>query len=106
MGDGKPAPKAIGLKQMTLTSKINRRHFMAGAAALGATGFPNIASAATRKEREAELATYREMYGPLPNERFPLPAVDLSKINSAYLRKYGDYATSERPGTVIVDTAN
>ncbi|MCA9129228.1 MAG: L,D-transpeptidase [Planctomycetales bacterium] len=59
----------------------------------------------SHEKRLAELQAYAEMYGPLPNEQFPIPAVDLSKIDPIYLRKFGDYRTDEPPGTVIVDTA-
>lgn len=52
----------------------------------------------------AEPQLYAEMYGQLPDEKFPIPAVDLSKIDPVYLRRFGDYQTSEQPGTVIVDT--
>jgi len=64
------------------------------------------AFAKSHEERLAELETYAEMYGSLPNEQFPIPAVDLSKIDPVFLRKFGDYETDELPGTVIVNTAN
>lgn len=44
-------------------------------------------------------------YAALPEERFPIPAVDLTKLNPRYYRAQIDYATPEKPGTVIVDTA-
>lgn len=49
---------------------------------------------------------YLQMYGALPNERFPIPAVNLSKINPVYYRQIVDYPTSEPAGTIIVDTPN
>lgn len=44
------------------------------------------------------------LYGPMPNEKFPIPAVDLSKVDQKYYRREVAYPSSERPGTVIVDT--
>jgi lipoprotein-anchoring transpeptidase ErfK/SrfK len=46
---------------------------------------------------------YVAMYGPVEGERFPIPAVDLTKIDPAYLRTEVDYTTTEPPGTIIVD---
>lgn len=49
---------------------------------------------------------YVAMYGPQPNERFPLPAIDISNVDPQYLRQQVRYPTSEQPGTIVVDTAN
>ncbi|WEX79130.1 L,D-transpeptidase [Sinorhizobium numidicum] len=47
---------------------------------------------------------YVAMYGPRPDERFPLPATDISKADPRYLRQQVPYATYEPPGTVVIDT--
>jgi lipoprotein-anchoring transpeptidase ErfK/SrfK len=44
------------------------------------------------------------MYGPLPDERFPIPAVDLEEIDERFLRRIVPNTTGERAGTIIVDT--
>lgn len=44
------------------------------------------------------------MYGPLNDEPYPVAAVDLKRVNPKYLRKEVSYATSEMPGTIIIDT--
>jgi len=44
------------------------------------------------------------MYGPIPNERFPIPAVDLKRVPSRFYRQEVDDPTGERPGTIVVDT--
>ncbi|MBV6659054.1 MAG: L,D-transpeptidase [Devosiaceae bacterium] len=49
---------------------------------------------------------YLMMYGPLPDEQFPVPAVDLTQVPEQYLRRQVDYPTTERVGTVVVDTRN
>ncbi|WP_036263859.1 L,D-transpeptidase [Methylocapsa aurea] len=46
------------------------------------------------------------MYGPATGEPFPVPAVKLSEVNAAFLRKNVAYDTKEPPGTIVVDPAN
>jgi len=46
---------------------------------------------------------YIEMYGPLPDERFPVPAFDPSQVDPSLLRQVVPYQTAERAGTIIVD---
>ena len=38
---------------------------------------------------------YLTMYAALPNEQFPIPAVDLSQVENRYLRRMVDYETDE-----------
>lgn len=45
-------------------------------------------------------------YGALPNETYPIPAVDLRKLKSRYRRRLVEFPTPEIPGTIIVDTPN
>jgi len=49
---------------------------------------------------------YLSMYGPITSEPFPVPAVDLRRIDSQFWRQEVNYPTSEPPGTIIVDTPN
>ncbi len=44
------------------------------------------------------------MYAAMPDEQFPIPAVDVSKVDPRWWRAEVDYDTAEKPGTVIVDT--
>jgi lipoprotein-anchoring transpeptidase ErfK/SrfK len=46
------------------------------------------------------------MYGPLPNERFPIPAAEIQLVDPKYWRQEVENTTGERPGTVVVDTPN
>lgn len=46
------------------------------------------------------------MYRAMPEEQFPLPAVDLTKLDPIYYRQIVEYQTYETPGTVIVDTSS
>jgi len=64
----------------------------------------------TQAPQQADLnvphPTYVAMYGPQPNEKFPLPATDISSVDPQFLRREVAYDTRERPGTIVVDTAN
>ena len=78
---------------------VNRRSFLVGAAAgLGALGLAGCATSEFMSRAEAE-----KVYGPVPDEKFPIPAVDVSKINPKYYRRVVRYETKEAPGTIIVD---
>lgn len=91
---------------MTLFTSVTRRRFIASIAAGTATlALPQTTWAQTPKERIAEHEAYAKMYGPMPDEPFPIPGIDLSKIDPIYLRKFGEYETAEPAGTVVVDTA-
>ncbi len=49
------------------------------------------------------LAEAEKVYGPVPDEKFPIPAVDVSKVDPKYFRKTVKYHSDEAPGTIIVD---
>jgi lipoprotein-anchoring transpeptidase ErfK/SrfK len=44
------------------------------------------------------------LYDEMPDERFPLPAVDFEEVNPDFLRRIVDYDGPEPVGTIIVDT--
>jgi lipoprotein-anchoring transpeptidase ErfK/SrfK len=46
------------------------------------------------------------LYGPVPDKKFAIPAVDLKKLDPKYHRKTVPYDTTEAPGTIIVDPRN
>jgi lipoprotein-anchoring transpeptidase ErfK/SrfK len=82
-------------------ARLGRRAFLAGAAALVASGMAGCASFAPMSKEQAA-----RLYGPVPDERFPIPAVDLSRVNSKYLRQTVRYPSDEAVGTIIVDPKN
>lgn len=83
---------------------LTRRGVLAGAASAAALGlFPTPALAARSRYQET-LDMYRKMYRAMPEERFPIAAVDPLSIESELLRNFTQIETRERPGTVIVDT--
>ncbi len=46
------------------------------------------------------------LYKVVPEERFAIPASDISRIDPQFLRTEVAYATYEQPGTIVVDTAH
>jgi lipoprotein-anchoring transpeptidase ErfK/SrfK len=48
---------------------------------------------------------YRQMYGPIYDEPFPIGAADLTRIDPRYYRQEVFYPTPEPTGTIVVDTA-
>ncbi|WP_327534068.1 L,D-transpeptidase [Sinorhizobium meliloti] len=45
------------------------------------------------------------MYAAIDTEPFPVPAIDLKRVKSEFLRKEVAYQTGENPGTIVVDPA-
>lgn len=82
--------------------RLSRRSFLAGSAAgLGAAGLAGCVSSDDLSRAEAA-----KFYAAAPYEKFPIPAVDLSKIDPKYYRRIVRYDTKEAPGTIIVDPGN
>lgn len=55
---------------------------------------------------KAPHPTYVAMYGPQPNEKFHIPATDISAVDPQFLRQEVAYDTSEQPGTIVIDTGS
>jgi len=102
---------------------ITRRSFLSGTAAAASFGLAGCMSSQPTAEPVAlvePLATapvepvfamplsdgrfdYAAIYGPIEGDPFPIPPVDLSRIDPAFLRAEVAYNSSEPPGTIIVD---
>ncbi len=81
---------------------LSRRSFLVGSAAgLGALGLAGCAT--TDGMSRAEAA---KLYGPAADEKFPIPAVDVSKLDPKFYRRTVPYETNEAAGTIIVDPHN
>ncbi|WP_423066001.1 L,D-transpeptidase [Devosia sp. CN2-171] len=88
---------------------IGRRALLAGAASLAALSLAGCATSGT-----ATVATETpripddvlSMYAALPNERFPIPAARIDLVDPQYWRQIVSDPTGERPGTIVIDTAN
>ena len=82
---------------------LNRRSFLIGSAAsAGALGLGGCLSSEARLRREA-AALY---YGPVADDKFPIPAMDISKVKPKYFRQVVDYKSDEAPGTIVIDPSN
>ena len=85
--------------EMDRSGRLNRRSFLFGSAAcLGALGLSGCAATDGITLAEAE-----KIYGPAPNEKFPIPAVDVTKVDPKYFRRTVPYESNEAAGTIIVD---
>lgn len=83
---------------------LDRRSFLIGSAAgLGALG---LAGCATSSDRVMSYAEAEKVYGAVPEEKFPIPAVDVSKVDPKYFRRTVRFDSKEEPGTIIVDPSN
>lgn len=88
-------------------SAMSRRALLAGGASASLTGCASLPLRTARPSPEpAPARDYALMYGPLPGEQFPIPAVDLARVNPRFYRRRVPYQSAERPGTIVVDTPN
>jgi len=79
---------------------FSRRHVLFGGACLplaacirdDSPGLDGIAIPAARA------------YGALPDEPYPIPAVNMRQLRRKYRRQIVEYETNQPPGTIIVDT--
>ena len=94
---------------MTNTSLISRRVFSAGAVSLlgltvaGCSG-QGAESGMENKPSAAWAREVAQMYGPRPDERFPIPRVDLRQVDARFYRQEVDFETDEPVGSIIVNT--
>ena len=79
---------------------LNRRALLLGISATAvASAFPGSRSLS---QFAGPQTAYQSLYAPV-DDLYPVPGVDLSRINPAYLRRVVPYDTAEAPGTIIVD---
>lgn len=78
---------------------LDRRWFLFGCAVgLGTLGLAGCVS--SEDPRYAEAA---KLYGPVADNRFKIPAVDVKKVDPKYFRATVEYDSKEAPGTIIID---
>ncbi len=107
-GSAPPSP-AAPVRPRVSTAGVSRRAFLAGSAALTVAGCQTgpVVQTATVVSGPAPIdPSYRALYGPLTNERYALPAVDITQFDPVYLRREVRNPTGEAPGTIVVDTTN
>jgi lipoprotein-anchoring transpeptidase ErfK/SrfK len=89
---------------------IGRRQLLAGAASLAALSLAGCATSGQSSVAEAKTGRIPPdvlaMYAAQPDEQFPLPAARIDVVPPQYWRQVVDDPTGERPGTIVVDTAN
>ena len=91
---------------------VSRRTLLQAGGAFAALGLAGCATTAQPvvapvKAEPIVLPTAEsEMYGARPDEQFPLPAIPYQKVPPRFRRQWVDNTTGERPGTLVVDTAN
>lgn len=83
---------------------LSRRTFLLGAsaAAMGSS----LPAGASFAQSMRDMSAYQRMYAPIDDDIYPIPGVELSRINPAYLRRVVQYNTTEAPGTIVVDPKN
>ncbi len=86
---------------------LTRRSFLAGSASLTGFAVSGCVSGNTSKVPVSlsDDPAYLSMYRAMPEERFPLPAINLKKVPDHFYRQQVDYRTSEKVGTLVVDTS-
>jgi len=92
---------------MQIGKRFGRRSFLSGSASLGGLALTGCAS--TGQESNQALISgksARALYRAMPNERFPVPAVNLNLVKSKFYRREVINPTSAPAGSVYVDTKN
>ncbi len=87
--------------------KLSRRSFLAGSASLSGLAAAGCTTKPPLPESPSTprvSRSYTLMYGPMPRERFPIPAVDLKRVPKRFYRREVDYFGPEPVGTIVVDT--
>ncbi len=102
-------------------SKISRRQVITGASAAGGLLLAGCSRTSNsegessglsklrdkfRRRPKTQKSTFASLYGSLPNEKFPVPAVPEGELEERYFRQQVNYKTREKPGSLIVDTRN
>ncbi|RAI00332.1 L,D-transpeptidase [Acuticoccus sediminis] len=88
---------------------MTRRSLVLGSTAVAVAGCQSTAAVVPvtiAVPATPDMSYFRTIYGPITDEPFPLPAVDLNKVQPEYLRREVRNTTGERPGTIVVDTTN
>jgi lipoprotein-anchoring transpeptidase ErfK/SrfK len=81
---------------------ISRRFFVIGAP-LALSACATAPEAPPVVGRSAEEFAFEAMYGPIDDERFPIPALEPGVVDPRYLRQLVPYDTRYAPGTIVVD---
>ncbi len=102
------------MTDIILSATPSRRTVLAGFASLAAlaltgcstTGSSRPAVAKDEPPKRVVPPEVLAMYGPLPDEDFPIPAAPIHLLDPIYWRQEVENMTGEPEGAVVVDTAN
>ncbi|HEY4200939.1 MAG TPA: L,D-transpeptidase [Devosiaceae bacterium] len=90
---------------MTDSTLFSRRGFLLGSAGLAGLTLSGCATTGDEMPATPVISQYYlDMYAALPNEQYPVPAVDLTAMNPDFWRTEVQDPTGERPGTIVVNT--
>lgn len=103
-----PAGLAPAEPHVLADRPVSRRKVLIGLATLSsAAALAGCASVPAPQVAEPPPPSPEALgYGPLPHERFPIPAARIDLIDPKFYRQRVPDPTGERPGTVVVDTPN
>src|SRR5215470_7439884 len=104
---------SMGLWRPSMSSVVNKDAKTMLTRRAFAFGSPLVLAGCMTQEGPAVTALGTEhdsrhvtMYSAIDTEPFPVPAVDLNRINPKFLRREVAYRTNELPGTIVVDIGN
>lgn len=94
-----------------VASNIGRRNVLLGLGAFAISGCvatprpePVLVAAPPPAPSRPVQLEVPPMYYPLPDEEFPIPEVDVTKVAAKFWRQDVPYPSEEKAGTLIVDT--
>lgn len=94
-------------KKMAFRSRITRRALLtsiAGASGLALTSCSTTPQKVVISPLPRTDPYFATLYGPIPDEKFPIPAINLNHFDERYYRRQIEDPTGEMPGTIVVDT--
>tara|TARA_R110002020_G_scaffold25054_8_gene81510 strand:- start:425 stop:1111 length:687 start_codon:yes stop_codon:yes gene_type:complete len=99
------------MSSLTLAPSLTRRRLLAGAASLASLALAGCATTTSRPSPAMPAPVVvppdvLAMYGPLPDEQFPVPAAPIGQLDPIFWRQQVANITGEPAGTVVVDTPN
>lgn len=89
---------------MERMARLDRRVFLTGVGSTCMAAGLSACVTAPPPRFDGETFAYDEIYGAMPHEPFPIPAVDLSKVDPRFYRREIIDPTGEKAGSIVVDT--
>lgn len=87
------------------STSYDRRYVLGGLGSILMTSLAGCTTDGAPGFGGSTVFAYDKIYGPMPKERFPLPAVDLTKVDQKFYRREVRDPTGEKPGTLVVNTS-